>query len=96
MAFLLAAGLFVVLLTAISYFGYRRYARPGRVYEQLGGAATLGMPGLGMAAEEAGGAVSWIEQIGAKMPVNPDEAIQIRRVGFKHPLSKKLFQDNRS
>jgi len=24
------------------------------------------------------------------------EAIQIRRVGFKHPLSKKLFQDSRS
>ena len=24
------------------------------------------------------------------------EAIQIRRVGFRHPLSKKLFQDSRS
>jgi xanthine dehydrogenase accessory factor len=24
------------------------------------------------------------------------EAIQIRRVGFKHPISKKLFQDSRS
>ena len=24
------------------------------------------------------------------------EAIQIRRVGFKHPQSKKLFQDSRS
>ena len=40
------AGCFVLLMSAISYFGYRRYARPGRVYEQLGGAQTFEMPSI--------------------------------------------------
>ncbi len=31
MAALFSLGLFVVLMTAISIFGYRRYAKPGRV-----------------------------------------------------------------
>ena len=39
MAVLLSVLLFVFLMGAITVFGYRRYARPGRVLDQLGGAA---------------------------------------------------------
>ena len=42
MAALISLGLFAVLMTTISIYGYRRYAKPGRVYEQLGGPADIG------------------------------------------------------
>src|SRR5437016_1444047 len=81
MAILLSFLLFVVLLGAISYFGYRRYARPGRVYEQLGGTATLAVPSIDRLDpnEEPGLAVWVVEQIGEKMPVNPQDAVELRR-----------------
>ena len=44
MAILLSLLLFALLLGAISYFGYRRYARPGRVYE-LSCIAQIGFSG---------------------------------------------------
>jgi len=47
MAILLSLLLFAVLMLAIGYFGYRRIARPGKVYEQLGGEATFATPAFG-------------------------------------------------
>ena len=41
MAILLSLLLFAILMLVIGYFGYRRIARPGKVYEQLGGEATF-------------------------------------------------------
>src|SRR5437660_12007503 len=80
MAILLAFALFAILMAAISYFGYRRYARPARVYEQLGGQATYAMPTLDKtSAEEPGLAVWVIQQIGEKIPMNPENAWAIRR-----------------
>src|SRR5947209_10238472 len=81
MAILLSLLLFALLLGAISYFGYRRYARPGRVYEQLGGTATLTMPSVDKVHpdEEPGLAVWVVQQIGEKMPINPRDAVDIRR-----------------
>jgi tight adherence protein C len=70
----------VALLMAICYFGYRYYARPGRLYEQLGGQATFSMPSIDRPGEdEPGLLVTTFEQIGEKLPVNPADASVIRR-----------------
>jgi tight adherence protein C len=74
MAALISLGLFVALMTAITIFGYRRYAKPGRVYEQLGG-PVAGDPLLGEVGEEAPNfLVSLIRQIGEKVPISPRDA----------------------
>jgi hypothetical protein len=68
MAALISLGLFVALMTAISIFGYRRYAKPGRVYEQLGGRA-LGDSAIADAGEDVPSMlVSLIRQIGRAAP----------------------------
>ncbi len=72
--------MFAVLLSAISYVGYRFYARPGRVYQQLGGQAAFSMPGVDTIHGPAPGlVVTVIEQIGEKFPMNPVDASVIRR-----------------
>ena len=73
MAILIALVVFAALMAAISYFGYRHYARPGRVYEQLGGPATFSMPTFDRAEEEQGLAVSVFEKIGQMVPVSPED-----------------------
>jgi tight adherence protein C len=79
MALLLALATFTILLAVITYFGYRRYARPSRVYEQLGGQATYALPVLDKATEEDPGVAVWVfEQVGEMVPVNPDSASMIR------------------
>src|SRR5262245_34329188 len=80
MALLVSFVLFAVLMAAISYFGYRRYTRPARLYEQLGGAQTFSMPSVDRLHEsDPGLVVSIFEQIGEKLPVNHDDASMIRR-----------------
>lgn len=80
MAIFVSLALFAVLMTAISYFGYRRYTRPARVYEQLGGEQTFPMPGMDKLHEQDPGLiVSVFEQIGDKLPVGLDDANSIRR-----------------
>lgn len=77
---LIALALFATLMAAISYFGYRWYARPGRVYQQLGGDATFTMPTIDRSYESQPGLAVWvIEQIGEKVPINPEDATTIRR-----------------
>jgi tight adherence protein C len=81
MALLIALVIFAALMAAISYVGYRYYARPGRLYEQLGGRAIFTMPAIDRltSEEEPGLLVSVLQQIGQMVPVNPDDASVIRR-----------------
>jgi len=80
MAILITVGLFLVLVATIVYAGYRFYARPGRVYEQLGGPSTYLMPELdGHTESEPGLLVTVIQQIGEKMPIDPADATVIRQ-----------------
>jgi len=44
MAIFISIGAFIVLAAVISFFGYRYYTRPGRLYEQLGGHAAVLTP----------------------------------------------------
>ena len=79
MAILLSLLLFLVLMSAIAYFGYRRYARPGRVYEQLGGAATLTTPMLSPQDAGDGMVVKVIQHLGEQVPIDPADASLLRR-----------------
>ena len=80
MAILLAFTLFAILMGAISYFGYRRYARPARVFEQLGGQAAFTMPTIDKLNDADPGLAVWVmEQIGEKVPIDPQEALSVRR-----------------
>ncbi|HLK19076.1 MAG TPA: type II secretion system F family protein [Bryobacteraceae bacterium] len=91
MAALISLGLFVALMIAITVFGYRRYAKPGRVYEQLGG-PVAGDPLLGEAVEDAPGlVVSLIRQIGDKIPISPQDAGDA-----KHELVAAGFRGDRA
>ena len=54
-------------MLAIAYFGYRRYARPGRVYEQLGGRGDLRHAGVWSRRTAGDGmVVRVIQQLGRK------------------------------
>jgi len=79
MAILLSVLLFLVLMAAIGYFGYRRYARPGRGYEQLGGAATFTSPILGETDAADGMVVRVIQNLGEQVPIDPADASLLRR-----------------
>jgi tight adherence protein C len=80
MAILIALLIFAALMAAISYVGYRFYARPGRLYEQLGGRAIFTMPGIDRltSEEEPGLLVAVLQRIGQAVPVDPDDASVIR------------------
>ncbi|MEQ1946837.1 MAG: type II secretion system F family protein [Bryobacteraceae bacterium] len=78
MAFIIAASSFVVLAAIISFFGYRYYTRPGRVYEQLGGPAAVFTP-LDVTEVKPDVVVTVLEQLGNVIPVDPEEASALRR-----------------
>ena len=79
MAILLSLLLFAVLMLAIGYFGYRRIARPGKVYEQLGGEATFATPAFGESAASDGMVVRIIQELGEKVPIDPTDASLLRK-----------------
>lgn len=79
MAILLSLLLFVILMLAIGYFGYRRIARPGKVYEQLGGEATFATPAFGETPTGDGMVVRVIQELGEKVPIDPADASLLRR-----------------
>src|ERR1051326_4588120 len=80
MAIVLSLILFFTLLGVITYFGYRRYARPARVYEQLGGEANYSIPLVDQRSPaEPGLAVKVFEIVGENVPINPEDASLTRR-----------------
>lgn len=80
MATLISLGLFAVLMTAISIFGYRRYARPARLYDQLGGPAAIRNPVIDrIGDDEPGLVVKIFQEIGKQVPVSPQDVSATRR-----------------
>lgn len=80
MAAFISLALFVLLMGAISVYGYRRYAKPARVYEQLGGPAVVANPLVDRRpGDEAGLLVTVLQQIGEKIPVSPQDVMAARR-----------------
>jgi tight adherence protein C len=75
MAAFISFALFAILMAAISIYGYRHYAKPGRVYEQLGGPAAISNPVRDkLSDDEPGLTVTVIEQIGKNVPISPQDA----------------------
>ena len=99
MALTISILLFLALTGAISLYGYRRYSRPGGVFEQLGGKATVVSPMMGAQDQEDGLTVSIFEQIGEKVPINPDDATVLRRdlmmAGYLTPKALPIYQASR-
>ncbi len=99
MAILISIVLFTLLMAAISFYGYRSYARPGRFYERLGGPVLDGeVGGLGSATSqvpEVGWIVRVIQQVGEKVPLSPEDAGVTRRdlmmAGYKSESAVKVF-----
>src|SRR5688572_20799810 len=81
MAEIIALLLFGLLMTAISIYGYRRYVRPARVYDQLAGGALRAVPELvGMPlAEGVSPFAKVFELVGEKVPMSPADASVSRR-----------------
>jgi tight adherence protein C len=72
--------LFVMLMAAISYVGYRYYVRPSRYYEQLGTVVvSVDSP---LAPQYDGILVRTIRQVGQQIPVSPEEVATTRRYLF--------------
>lgn len=98
MEIVIAVVLFALLMGAITFYGYRRYARPGRVFERLG-APVLEAEVLGGAAlnptPEVGWIVRVIQQVGEKVPISPDDAGVTRRdlimAGYRSEAAIKVF-----
>ncbi len=96
MAAFISFALFAILMGAISIYGYRRYAKPGRVYEQLGGPAAISNPVLDKISEdEPGLTVTVIEEIGKNVPISPEDAALSRRelisAGYRDDSALPIF-----
>ena len=98
MEIVIAILLFSLLMGAITFYGYRRYARPGRVFERLGApvleAEVLGAGTLSQT-PEVGWIVRVIQQVGEKVPISPDDAGVTRRdlimAGYRSEAAIKVF-----
>ena len=93
MALTISLALFILLMVAISYYGYRTYARPGRLYEQL---APEGIVDLTDPAHRAPGeVVRLLKEVGEKLPVSPRDAGLTRRMlmaaGYRSDFAVPVF-----
>src|SRR5689334_5541449 len=81
MSLLIAAGLFVTLLAAISLFGYRTYAKPARMYQHIGNRG-LRAPSELLMPEKKGGpspVLEWVHRLGMLLPVPSADAKLTRK-----------------
>jgi len=81
MPLLVAAGLFVTLVGTISAFGYRIYARPVRMYQNIGNAPAPVHSQLLIDEKKRGPSpvVEWMNQLGGLLPISPGDAALTRK-----------------
>ncbi len=95
MAALISAILFIFLMGAITIFGYRRYAKPGRVYDQLSEQAPAAGAVLVGAPVQQGTFVRITQQIGEKVPVSPQDVSMARRylvaAGYRSESAVRVY-----
>lgn len=94
---LLAGFLFALLLSVITFYGYRAYVRPARIYDRVGGHAEATVevtvsPGQKLA--------SIFQAIGDKMPTSPGEDNVARRdltmAGFRSDGAIPVFYGSKA
>jgi tight adherence protein C len=93
---LLSVVMFGLLMAGITVFGYRRYARPGKIYARLGQAAAVVMPELSADKEDKpNAATQLLQRVGEYMPVSPGDASLTRRLlimgGFRGENAVAVF-----
>lgn len=80
MAVFISVVLFALLAATITWYGYRIYVRPGRIFEQVtGGPSAVAAEPLGPVDGVPGFVVRTIQMIGKRLPVSPQEASLARR-----------------
>src|SRR3954454_10504857 len=82
MALTISLTLFLMLMAGITLYGYKRYAKPARIYEQIGPAVVNAQPSVldATAETEEGVVVRFLHQLGEYVPVSPDDAGELRRL----------------
>jgi len=74
---LLAAFLFLLLMTIISVYGYRAYVRPSRIYDRVGGVAESTTESVSVKPRDV--VVRVFEQIGEQIPLTPGDQTATKR-----------------
>jgi len=96
MAIFVSAILFLFLMGAVTLFGYRRYVRPGRVLDQLGGMTVTSESALiASGGPQQGVLVRITQHIGEKVPVSPQDVSVARRVlvaaGYRSETAVRIY-----
>jgi tight adherence protein C len=94
-AILLCLGVFVGLAVAITYFGYRHWVTPARVYEQLS-EGTLAAPSSPTnLPAEPGLHIRMFQTIGEMVPISPEDATVTRldlfAAGYRSDAALTIF-----
>ncbi|MGB9604259.1 MAG: type II secretion system F family protein [Bryobacteraceae bacterium] len=80
MAGLISLALFALLALSITWYGYRIYARPGRIFEQVtGNGSVVAAEAMEPQAAAPGFMIRTIRLVGQRVPVSPQEASLARR-----------------
>src|ERR1051326_2732992 len=82
MALTISVTLFLMLMAGITLYGYKRYAKPARIYEQLGPPVVAAQPSVldATAETEEGIVVRFLHQLGEYVPISPDDASELRKM----------------
>jgi len=97
MAILISVVLFSFLMLIITIYGYRRYAKPGRFYDQLGTPVATGDGELISLSDapQPSVFVRITQQIGEKVPISPQDATLARRyltaAGYRSDTAVKVY-----
>lgn len=78
---LIPIGLFALLMAGITIYGWRRYAKPGKIYEQLGQPVIRSSHALLEDADkkEESAGMRMLRQIGERVPNSAADASELRR-----------------
>jgi tight adherence protein C len=98
MAVTISITLFLMLMAGITLYGYKRYAKPARIYEQLGPPVIANQPSSILDATtetEEGVVVRFLHQIGEYVPISPEDASNLRRLlimaGYRTDRAVTIF-----
>ena len=97
MPIFIALGLFLLLMAAITAFGYRTYARPARMYQHVGRRAIAPAAELLMPEKKPGPGplVEWMNRLGSLLPVTPADVALTRRelvaAGYRSENAPQIF-----
>src|SRR5215467_814244 len=97
MALTISIALFLMLMAGITLYGYKRYAKPARIYEQLGSPVIASQPSVldATAETEEGVVVRFLHQLGEYVPISPEDASEMRRLlimaGYRHERAVTVF-----